>query len=151
MLAARFSTLDALRAASFETLAATAEIGPVVAQSVYEFFHDPENERLLDDLRAVGVAPSALVPPSRSREGALALSGKTIVITGTLPKRTRPEAEELIKRHGGKTTGAVSKSTSLLLAGEEAGSKLDKARKLNVPIIDETELERLVGIIPGES
>ncbi len=72
-----------------------------------------------------------------------ALAGQTIVITGTLPTRTRAEAEALIKRLGGKVTGAISKSTSYLLAGSEPGSKLQKARQLNIPVIDEAELERL--------
>jgi DNA ligase (NAD+) len=83
--------------------------------------------------------------PSRPRSAALPLAGKTIVITGTLPKRSRPEAEALIKLHGGKVTGSVSKSTSFVLAGADPGSKLDKARQLNIPVIDEAELERLVG------
>ena len=72
------------------------------------------------------------------------LAGKTFVITGTLPNRSRAEAEALIKRHGGKVTGSVSKSTSYLLAGSDPGSKREKARQLNIPIIDEAELERLV-------
>ncbi|GAC1340562.1 MAG: hypothetical protein NVSMB14_06280 [Isosphaeraceae bacterium] len=151
VLAERFPGLESLRSAELETLEATPEIGPVVAQSVYEFFHDPENSRLLDDLASVGVSPKPLTATDRSNKDSLALAGKTIVITGTLAKRSRVEAEELIKRHGGKVTGSVSKSTGLLLAGEEAGGKLDKARKLNIPIIDEAELERLVGLAGSES
>ena len=73
------------------------------------------------------------------------MAGKTFVITGTLPSRTRPEAEALIKNHGGKVTGSVSKSTSYVVAGAEPGSKLEKARQLNIPVIDESELERLAG------
>ncbi len=142
ILADRFRTADALRAASLAELEATPGLGPVVAASVFEFFQDPENQRLLDNLRAVGVDPT---PPEvlAPATGSLPLAGKTIVITGTLPNRTRPEAEALIKRLGGKVTGSISKSTSLLLAGEEAGSKLAKAKQLNIPIIDEAELDRL--------
>jgi DNA ligase (NAD+) len=73
-------------------------------------------------------------------------AGKTFVLTGTLPKRSRAEAETVIKQHGGKVTGSVSKSTSYVLAGEDPGSKLDKAKQLNIPVIDEAELERLAGL-----
>jgi DNA ligase (NAD+) len=76
----------------------------------------------------------------------LPLAGKTFVLTGTLPKRSRADAEALIKRHGGKVTGSVSKSTAYVLAGEEAGSKLEKAKQLKIPVIDEAELERMVGL-----
>ena len=88
------------------------------------------------------MVPAAVtyVPAS---DASLPLAGKTFVLTGTLPKRTRPEAEALIKPRGGKVTGSVSKSTSYVLAGADAGSKLEKAKQLNIPIIDEAELERL--------
>ncbi|HEV3165393.1 MAG TPA: NAD-dependent DNA ligase LigA [Isosphaeraceae bacterium] len=144
VLAQRFKTLSALRNASLADLEGTPEIGPVVAASVFDFLQDPDNQRLLDDLQAVGVAP----PPyevSQASGDALPFAGKTFVLTGTLPKRTRPEAEELIKRLGGKVTGSVSKSTSYVLAGDEPGSKLDKARQLGIPVLDEDELERMAG------
>jgi DNA ligase (NAD+) len=144
ILALRFSTLDALRAATLVELEGVPEIGPVVAASIHDFFQDEENQRLLDDLLAVGVQP-APVKPVIAAVGRLPLAGKTFVLTGTLPRRTRPEAETLIKQHGGKVTGSVSKSTSYVLAGAEAGSKLDKAKQLNIPIIDEDELERMIG------
>jgi DNA ligase (NAD+) len=144
ILALRFSTLDALRAASLAELEGVPEIGPVVAASVHDFFQDEENRRLLDDLLAVGVQP-APVRPVIAAAGGLPLAGKTFVLTGTLPRRTRPEAENLIKQHGGKVTGSVSKSTSYVLAGEDPGSKLDKAKQLNIPVIDEDELERMIG------
>jgi DNA ligase (NAD+) len=143
VLAERFKSLEALRAATLEDLEGTPEIGPVVAASVYDFFHDPDNVQLLDDLVGVGLEPAP--PPQIERRGDLAFAGKTFVITGTLPKRSRPEAEELIKRHGGKVTGSVSKSTAYVLAGADPGSKLDKARQLNVPVIDEETLEKLAG------
>jgi DNA ligase (NAD+) len=145
ILALRFATLDALRKATLAELENTPDIGTVVAASVHDFFQDPEHQRLLDDLLAVGVRP---VPfqPVRAVSGNLALAGKTFVLTGTLPRRSRPEAETLIKQHGGKVTGSVSKSTSYVLAGADAGSKLDKAKQLNIPVIDEDELERMVGV-----
>lgn len=151
VLAERFRSLEALRSAELEALEATPEIGPVAARSVYDFFHDPENIRLLDDLAAVGVAPTASARSAARSAGENApLAGKTVVLTGTLPKRTRAEAEESIKRLGGKIGGSVSKSTGLLLAGEAPGSKLEKARKLNIPIIDEAELDRLIAANGGE-
>jgi DNA ligase (NAD+) len=142
VLAERFGTLDALRNATLEELEAVPEVGPVVAASVHAFFQDEENRRLLDDLQAVGVAPEPFAP-RRAAAGKLPLAGKTFVITGTLPTRSRAEAEALIKMYGGKVTGSVSKMTSYLLAGDEPGSKLEKARQLNIPIIDEAELERM--------
>jgi DNA ligase (NAD+) len=144
ILAERFGTLEAIQAASLAELEGVPEIGPVVALSVFDFFQHEVHRDLLEQLRAVGVAPEPVRPVAQAT-GRLPLAGKTIVLTGTLPKRTRPEAEALIKRLGGKVTGSVSKSTSLLLAGDEAGSKLEKARALRIPIIDEAELERIAG------
>jgi DNA ligase (NAD+) len=142
VLAARFQTLPALRAATLEELEGTPEVGPVVAASVYDFFQDPDNQRLLDDLHAVGVSP--MPPEAPHAPGAsLPLAGKTFVLTGTLPTRTRPETEAIIKRLGGKVTGSVSKSTSYVLAGEDPGSKIEKARQLKIPVLDEAEFERL--------
>jgi DNA ligase (NAD+) len=146
VLAERFGTLEAVKSATLSDLEGVPEIGQVVASSVYDFFQDEANLRLLDDLGAVGVDPA---PVSRAvaREGSLPLAGKTIVLTGTLPTRTRTEAEALIKQLGGKVTGSVSKSTSFVLAGVEAGSKLEKAKSLNIPIIDEAELDRLASMV----
>ena len=144
ILAERFGTLAPLLTASLPDFEAIPGLGPVVAASVHAFFQQGVNRDLLADLKAVGVSPTpvvaAVVPAGR-----LPLAGKTIVITGTLPTRTRPEAEALIKRLGGKVTGSISKSTSLLLAGAEAGSKLAKAEALKIPVIDEAELDRLAG------
>ena len=146
ILAARFLTLDALRNASLADLEAVPGLGPVVAASVHNYVQDPENNRQLDDLLAVGLRPAP--PPALPDEDAsLPLAGKTVVITGTLPGRSRAEAEVVIKQLGGKVTGSVSKSTGLLLAGEAPGSKLEKARQLGIPIIDEAELDRLAA--PG--
>jgi DNA ligase (NAD+) len=142
VLAERFGTLPALRSATLEDLESTSEIGPVVASSVHDFFHDLDNQHLLDDLHAVGIAPSA-PEPAHASGGSLPLAGMTFVLTGTLPNRTRPEAEALIKRLGGKVTSSVSKSTSYVLAGAEPGSKLEKAKQLKVPIVDEAAFEKL--------
>ncbi len=147
ILTERFNTLDALRHASLEELESVPGLGPVVAGSVYDFFRNPAHQRQIDDLLSVGVKPRPIEVGQAERAG-LPLAGKTFVITGTLPNRTRPEAEALIKKAGGKVTGSVSKSTTYLLAGEEAGSKLDKARQLKIPIISEAQLERLAA---GES
>jgi DNA ligase (NAD+) len=144
VLAQRFGSLEALRAASLDELEATPEIGPVVAASVYDFFQDPDNQAVVDDLLAVGLQPARLELP-KAADGALPFAGKTFVLTGTLPKRTRPEAEAIIKRLGGKVTGSVSKSTSYVLAGSEPGSKLEKAHQLKVPVIDEAKFERMAG------
>jgi len=144
VLAARFGTLAALRAADLPNLQGIPEIGPVVASSAFAYLHDPENARQIDDLLAVGVDPPPMAPPQASSH-ALPFAGATFVITGTLPDRTRPEAEAIIRKGGGKVTGAISKSTTYLLAGEKAGSKLDKARSLNIPVIDSAELDRLAG------
>ncbi|WP_435016114.1 NAD-dependent DNA ligase LigA [Tundrisphaera sp. TA3] len=142
VLALRFGTLDALMAASLADLEGVPEIGPVVAASVYDFFQDPVNQAQVADLRSVGVEPAPVVA-APAASGRLPLSGKTLVLTGTLPRRTRPEAEALIKSLGGKVTGSVSKSTNLVVAGEKPGSKVDKARALGIPVIDEDELDRL--------
>ncbi|MDB5353520.1 MAG: ligase, NAD-dependent [Planctomycetota bacterium] len=143
VLAARFGTVDSLRNASLETLESVPEIGPVVAKSVYEFFHNAANVKAIDDLLAVGVDPQPPAKPTASA-GHLPLSGKSLVITGTLPRLSRAEAEALIKSAGGKVTGSVSKSTSYVLVGEEAGSKLEKAKQLGIPTLDEAALEAML-------
>jgi DNA ligase (NAD+) len=146
VLAERFGTLDAVKAASLAELESVPEIGQVVAASVFDFFQDQANRDLLDDLKSVGVDPAPVVPVAAS-SGSLPLAGKTIVLTGTLPTRTRPEAEALIKKLGGKVTGSVSKATSFVLAGSDAGSKLEKAKSLNIPIIDEADLDRIASSV----
>ncbi len=144
-LAQRFQTLDAIRSASLADLEGVPDVGPVVAASVFAFFQDPANQALLDDLCAVGVQPAAVAAP-RSGIAGLPFSGKTFVLTGTLPKRTRPETEAIIKTLGGKVTGSVSKSTSYVLAGADPGSKLEKARQLKIPILDEPAFDALAGL-----
>ncbi len=134
-LSLTFGSLEKLRNATFDELIAIEDVGEIVAESVLSFFHDPRISRQIDDLLAYGVSPvadrAAVASP---------ISGKTIVITGTLPTLSRKEAEDLITSHGGKAAGSVSKKTDYVLAGEAAGSKLTKAQQLNIPIIDEQTL-----------
>jgi len=134
-LSLTFGSLEKLRDATFDELIAIEDVGEIVAESVLSFFHDPRISRQIDDLLAYGVSPvadrAAVASP---------ISGKTIVITGTLPTLSRKEAEDLITSHGGKAAGSVSKKTDYVLAGEAAGSKLTKAQQLNIPIIDEQTL-----------
>jgi DNA ligase (NAD+) len=115
-----------------------ADVGPAVAASVRGFFSDPPGKRLLAKLRQLGIDPQGTVATAG------ALTGRTLVLTGTLPSLKREEAEQKILAAGGKVSGSVSKKTSYVVAGEEAGSKLDKARELGVPVIDEAALRRLL-------
>ena len=139
-LAASFGSLEALAKASVVDLMTIPDIGQVVAMSVCGFFMHPSNRQLLADLHAVGVRPPAPVAPDPAALNNL--SGLTFVLTGTL-SRPRGEFETRIKALGGKVSGSVSKNTNFVLAGEEAGGKLDKARGLGVRIIDEAAFERL--------
>jgi DNA ligase (NAD+) len=140
VLAEHFGSLDALGKASVEELSAVHEIGEVIAQSVHEFFHDPAGMDAVAQLKAVGVNP---VMAAKSAE--LPLSGKTIVVTGTLTRYSREEIKELISKLGGRAAGSVSKKTSFVVAGEEAGSKLEKAKELGVEVIGEEEFSRRIG------
>jgi DNA ligase (NAD+) len=144
VIAGRVETLSRLRTMSLEQLEAIPEVGPIVAASVHEYFQEPENARLIDELEAAGVRPVPL--ERRQTTGRLVFADKTFVLTGTLPKRSRAEAESLIKEHGGKISGSVSKVTSYVLAGDDPGSKIEKARQLGIPIISEAELERMVEV-----
>lgn len=142
ILADHFGSLDALANATIEELTAIDQIGPVMAQSIYEYFHDPENQKLLRDLQKAGVKA---LPPEPKKTGG-ALSGKTVVLTGTLAHFTRQQAEQIIKEHGGKTASSVSAKTSMVLAGDNPGSKLDKAKQLGIPIISEDQFIQMLGI-----
>lgn len=134
-LSLTFGSLEKLRSATFEELVAIEDVGEIVAESVLSFFHDPRISRQIDDLIAYGVSPVADRAATASP-----ISGKTIVVTGTLPTLSRKEAEDLILNHGGKAAGSVSKKTDYVLAGEAAGSKLTKAQQLGIPVIDERTL-----------
>src|SRR5205814_9210892 len=119
------------------------EIGPVIAQSVHDICHNPAGLAAIKQLQAVGVNPVMEKEPEP--KGGLPLAGQTIVVTGTLEKLERKEIEELIQKLGGKASGSVSKKTSFVVAGESAGSKLDKAKKLGVEVIAEGEFLRRIG------
>jgi DNA ligase (NAD+) len=140
ILAERFGSLDKLMQADEESLAGTEQIGPVIAKSVYDYFRDEDNRRVIAELLAAGVKPQ---PPQRKK--ADVLEGKTFVVTGTLKGFGRQEIERAIKDNGGKTSGSVSKKTDYVLAGTEAGSKLDKARELGVQIISEEDFLKMIG------
>jgi DNA ligase (NAD+) len=128
--------MTAILDAPVETLQGIPEIGPVLADSVRAFAEEPHNRALVEKLAAAGVnMESQQPPPSIAPVGALA--GKTFVLTGTLPTMTREEATKLIEELGGKVAGSVSKKTSYVVAGDEAGSKLQKAETLGIPVLDE--------------
>jgi DNA ligase (NAD+) len=140
-LAARFSGIDALAAATVEELTAVEDVGPVVAESLVFFFHQPENRELLRQLKEAGLN----FPAKREAgSGARPLAGKTFVLTGTLERFSRDEAKAAIERLGGIVTDSVSGKTTYLVVGKEPGSKLAKARKLGVPTLDEDEFTRLL-------
>jgi len=142
LLTAVYPSLDAILAASEKDLAAIKGFGPTRAESTYNFFHSPAGEKLVADLRDAGVKLTEDVKPKAMGTD---LTGKTFVVTGTLAKYKRSDIENLIKALGGKAVGSVSKKTDYVVAGEEAGSKLDKARELNVPVLTEDEFEKLIG------
>ena len=138
-----FASLDDVFAASVDQLTECEDIGEVIAQSVVQWHGDARNRKLLERLRQAGLNfKSALYQP-KAKAGPL--TGKTFVLTGTLPTLKREEAAAKIEAAGGKVSGSVSKKTDYVVAGEEAGSKLDKAQKLGVKIIDEAELLRRCG------
>jgi DNA ligase (NAD+) len=134
ILADAFGTLDTLMNATVEELTAIDQIGPIMAESIYDYLHNVDNIKIINEMLAAGVKPQA--PKEKASN---VLEGMTIVVTGTLKNFTRSQIEQMIKNHGGKTASSVSKKTSLLVAGENAGSKLEKAQKLNIEIITEDE------------
>jgi DNA ligase (NAD+) len=147
ILADHFGSLKVLMEASEDELAEIDQIGPTMAKSIYEYFHDPENQSVINNLLATGVKPER---PRIQRSGTGDtlrrdnLAGKTIVVTGTLENFSRQQAEQAIRQAGGKATSSVSKKTDFVLAGENPGSKLDKARKLGVEVIDEKRFLEMI-------
>ncbi len=139
-LAEHFGSMDAIMEASLEQLQEVNEVGPRIAQSIVEFFGEAKNLELVERLRQAGLTLKGI-----KRERGTQLAGKTFVLTGTLARHTRDEAKKLIEDAGGKVAGSVSKKTDYVVAGEEAGSKLDKARELGVAVIDESAMEELIG------
>ena len=139
-LAEHFGSLDALMKANAEKLEEVNEVGPRIAESIVEFFGDEHNRKLVADLRAAG-----LTFAGKKKEKGTKLASKTFVLTGTLARHTRDEAKKMIEDAGGRVSGSVSKKTDYVVAGTDAGSKLDKARELGVSVIGEEEMEKLAG------
>lgn len=141
-LARTFGTLDTVRHATLDQLLAIPDIGEVVANDIVEFFHDERIAQQIDRLLALGVQPEETKVSTADN---LPLMGLTVVITGTLATLSRREAETLVEANGGKAAGSVSKNTSFVVVGESAGSKADKAQKLGIPMLNETEFLQKIG------
>ncbi|MGD0957309.1 MAG: NAD-dependent DNA ligase LigA [Candidatus Acidiferrales bacterium] len=140
LLAARFGSMDKLAHASEEELTGVTEVGPKVAEGIVEFFSESANRKLIERLRAAGVN----MKEERAAPKDTKFAGMTFVFTGTLANRSREEAEALVAAHGGKAGSSVSKKTSYVVVGADPGSKFDKAKSLKVPILDESQFERLL-------
>ncbi len=140
LLAAHFGSMDKLAAAGEEELTGVTEVGPKVAEGILEFFSEPANRKLIERLRAAGVN----MKDERQAPKSAKFAGMTFVFTGTLTKRSREEAEALVASHGGKAGSSVSKKTNYVVVGADPGSKFEKAKTLNVPILDEAQFEKLL-------
>jgi DNA ligase (NAD+) len=147
-LARHFGSIDALMAADVEALRAVSDVGPVVAASIAQFFAEPHNREVIEQLRAAGVRWAEHAGDLAHEAPA---KGKTFVLTGTLPNLSRDEAAALIEAAGGKVSGSVSRKTDFVVAGAEAGSKLAKAQELGVTILDEARLRELLNQTGGEA
>ena len=139
-LAEHFGSMDALMNASEEELQEVNEVGPRIAQSIVEFFQEPRNRALVEQSAEAG-----LTFTGKKKERGTKLAGKTFVLTGTLAHFTRDEAKKMIEDAGGRVSGSVSKKTDYVVAGDDAGSKLDKAKELGVTVIGEKEMQDLLG------
>lgn len=139
VLAGGFQSIDALMDATVETLVEVPEIGPKLAESIHFYFSVPANRERIQKMKRLGVAPQHVAAATGNR-----LAGKTVVVTGTLNRFSRDEIHKLIEREGGKPSGSVSSKTSYLVAGEEAGSKLEKAKSLGVPVLTEDEFVEML-------
>jgi DNA ligase (NAD+) len=148
-LAKHFGKLDNLMDATEEQLLAVNDVGPIVAHSIRTFFDQAHNREVVEQLRAVGITWPEHEPTQTSQE-ALPQAGRTFVLTGTLPTLGREDAKALIEAAGGKVAGSVSKKTTYVVAGTEAGSKLDKAQELGITILGEDELLALLNIAKKE-
>lgn len=139
-LAEHFGSMEAVANASVEELQDVGEVGPKIAESIAEFFSNPQNRKLVERLGKAGLAFKG-----QKKERGTKLTGKTFVLTGTLANYSRDQAKKMIEDAGGKVSGSVSKKTDYVVAGSDAGSKLDKAKELGVSVIDEKEMEKLAG------
>jgi DNA ligase (NAD+) len=144
ILSEKFGEMDVIQKQSAEEIADVDEIGPIIADSVYQFLHSDYGSRLIEDLRTLGLDfGEPITEEPSTKEGFL--DGKTLVVTGTLKRFTRDDIHEMIRNHGGKPTGSVSKKTAYLVVGEDAGSKLSKAESLGVETISEDEFLEMIG------
>jgi DNA ligase (NAD+) len=143
LLVRALPSLDAIRSATEEELEAIDGIGPIIARAVVAWFATPRNAQLIDDLVALGVTAEA-EPVEEAGEAARLLAGMTVVVTGTLEGYTRDEAKAALEARGAKVSGSVSGRTTVVVVGEDAGSKADKAQQLGVPMVDEAAFERLL-------
>jgi DNA ligase (NAD+) len=141
LLAAHFSSLDDLAGADEEKLLEVGEVGPKIAAVIAEFFSEPANQKLIRKLDKVGLRPAGEKRVVKSQK----FAGKSFVFTGGLANRSREDAAQMVVQHGGKISGSVSKKTSYVVVGSDPGSKYDKAKELAVPILSESEFEKLVG------
>lgn len=147
-LARHFGQLDRIMDASVEALSEVSDVGPVVAQSIHTFFEQPHNREVVEQLRACGLTWEEGEPAERAPQP---LAGKTFVLTGTFPTLSRDQAKDLLEAAGAKVAGSVSKKTDYVVAGAEAGSKLDKAQSLGVTVIDEAQMLALLPNAQGDS
>jgi DNA ligase (NAD+) len=140
--------MDAIMDATLEQLLQVADVGPIVAQSIRTFFDQAHNREVVEQLRACGVTWTEGEPTAGA---SLPLAGQTFVLTGTLPTLSRDQAKEMLEALGAKVAGSVSKKTHGVIAGAEAGSKLEKAQALGIPVLDEDGLRALVAAGAGDS
>ena len=140
-LAEHFGTLDLLMSTGIEEMTAIDSIGPKIAGSVHAFFSNEQNVNLIKRLKEAGIS----FQQNKTVAISSSLEGKTFVLTGTLPSYTRNEVKALIDKHGGSTSSSVSKNTDFLLTGDSAGSKLEKAKKLNINILSEDDFKSMIG------
>jgi len=141
ILARHFRSVDSLQQATKEEISQVSEVGPVIAASVYNYLHHASGREILSELKKVGVS---LEQPEEATSGNRRLEGKTIVVTGKLERYSREDIEKLIDSEGGKAASSVSKKTTFVVAGEDAGSKLEKAKQLGVKVITEQEFASLL-------
>jgi DNA ligase (NAD+) len=146
LLVDRFHSIDVLAAADVETIDSVPGIGAVQAQTVYDFMHTPENQAVIEKLRAAGVSLADPDAGGAGKDGPL--TGKTVVLTGRLSAMSRPEAEAALRRAGANVAGSVSRKTAAVFAGEDAGSKADRARELGVPVLGEADLQAVLAGAP---
>ncbi len=144
LIVRRFGSLDAIMAASEEELGAVEGIGPIIARSIGQFFREPENRQVIEKLRAAGVRPVEKEAPPEGA-GALSLQGKKFVFTGSMEKLKRNDAKQIVESLGGEVSESVTKKTDFVVAGEDPGSKLEKARSLGIRVLTEKEFLDMTG------